>query len=453
MAAPPPRVFISYAWGDETHQTRVRQLATALLNAHIEVVLDQWDLKLGQDMTVFMERVLSDPSITNVLMLLDANYVRKADARRGGVGTETQLISPEVYSDPHQTRFVPVLFNAAEWTNVPLYLRPRLHLDFSTEEAWAANWPTLVRHLHQVEPVRPALGPKPLDLLYGEGPRQNPTPASAHVVPTDLAAPYKQIYDRLHQVLDWHGLDSLRAATLLAPYGFTLGVLASPGQLVAHLDEKAMEFITSYFQVSREFLLGRSQKPGICAGRWYKHPQKLCQRIADLHRSGQLENVSFVVRPSSPALGSQREKRLLQPMRETIDDIFVAISVRRQSSEHEFYTYEVWEAERWNYEKCRLDLKAVALFCEQLKEKRGLFIFMGSILPDDQFEAVAQYERHVAEFSEEGYIGQGPNWYPDDYVRHGTKLASESGEMPRVEALYGRYKLDSILEAILDNPE
>lgn len=48
----------------------------------------------------------------------------------------------------------------------------------------------------------------------------------------------------------WPGLDSLRATTLLAPYGFSPGVLASPSRTVEQLDEFALTFITLYFQVS-----------------------------------------------------------------------------------------------------------------------------------------------------------------------------------------------------------
>lgn len=450
MSAPPPRAFISYAWGDKAHEARVLQLAAALrTEAGVDVVLDSWDLRAGQDMTVFMERVVGDPSITNVLLLLDANYVRKADARHGGVGIETQLLAQFVYGDPQQTRVVPLLFNTGEgWTGVPHYLKPRLYFDFGTDEAWAANWRGLVRHLHQVAPVRPPLGPIPLDLLQEETPLQSPTPAPARVVPTDLAAPYKLIYDRLHQVLDWHGLDSLRATTLLAPYGFSPGVLASPSRTVEQLDEAALTFITSYFQVSREFLLGRSQEPGICAGDWYKRPQKLCQRIAELHASDQLGTVFFVARPSSPALGEHRKKRFPPPLREPALDLFVMLTLQRQVSEHEFYTYEVWEAERWSYEKCRLDLKAIALFCQRLNQKRNVFFFMGGALPDDQFEAVTQYRRHIAELVEDGYIGLSPKWYPDDYVSDAPHLAKEVGEMPRVLEEYEWYGLECIVEAV-----
>ncbi|MPN13879.1 hypothetical protein SDC9_161205 [bioreactor metagenome] len=42
-----------------------------------------------------MEQSVTDPSITNVLILLDEQYENKANSRTGGVGTETQIIFPK----------------------------------------------------------------------------------------------------------------------------------------------------------------------------------------------------------------------------------------------------------------------------------------------------------------------------------------------------------------------
>lgn len=45
-----------------------------------------------------MEKSVLDESITNVLILIDPTYAKKANERAGGVGTETQIISAEVYN-------------------------------------------------------------------------------------------------------------------------------------------------------------------------------------------------------------------------------------------------------------------------------------------------------------------------------------------------------------------
>lgn len=72
-----PKVFISYAWGSEDYKMKVRSFATDLMNDGIEVVLDQWSLKEGNDTYAFMEQSVTDSTITNVLILLDPVYEKK----------------------------------------------------------------------------------------------------------------------------------------------------------------------------------------------------------------------------------------------------------------------------------------------------------------------------------------------------------------------------------------
>lgn len=56
-----PKVFISYSW---TKADLVLQIAERLMSHGIEVVLDKWDLKEGQDKYVFMEQCVNNPDIT-----------------------------------------------------------------------------------------------------------------------------------------------------------------------------------------------------------------------------------------------------------------------------------------------------------------------------------------------------------------------------------------------------
>ena len=85
-----PKVFISYSW---TKVDLVLQIAERLMSHGIEVVLDKWDLKEGQDKYVFMEQCVNNPDITKVLIFCDKVYTEKANSRTGGVGDETVIIS------------------------------------------------------------------------------------------------------------------------------------------------------------------------------------------------------------------------------------------------------------------------------------------------------------------------------------------------------------------------
>jgi hypothetical protein len=49
-----------------------------------------------------------------VLVICDKGYAEKANERRGGVGTETQIISAEVYSRANQEKFIPIIAERGE---------------------------------------------------------------------------------------------------------------------------------------------------------------------------------------------------------------------------------------------------------------------------------------------------------------------------------------------------
>lgn len=120
-----PRVFISYSWTSMEFQERVRELAESLRQDGIDVKLDIWDLKDGQDKYAFMEQCVTDPDIDKVLIICDSGYAAKADRRQGGVGDETTIISAEVYGHAAQEKFVPVIMERDEHGEpyMPAYLK------------------------------------------------------------------------------------------------------------------------------------------------------------------------------------------------------------------------------------------------------------------------------------------------------------------------------------------
>jgi hypothetical protein len=65
------KVFISYSWSSEDHQKWVLDLANKLMSDGVEVILDRWDLKPGQDKYHFMEQMVKDEAITKVLVICD----------------------------------------------------------------------------------------------------------------------------------------------------------------------------------------------------------------------------------------------------------------------------------------------------------------------------------------------------------------------------------------------
>ncbi len=145
-----PKAFISYSWTSPGHQARIRQWAEQMVNDGVDVVLDIWNLKEGDDKYAFMESMVRDDSVTHVLVFSDSKYAEKADARKAGVGTESQIISSEIYKRIQQSKFVAIVCELDETGEpyLPIFLKSRKWIDFSSLEAVNENWEQLIRFLH-----------------------------------------------------------------------------------------------------------------------------------------------------------------------------------------------------------------------------------------------------------------------------------------------------------------
>jgi len=159
-----PKLFISYSWTSQDHEKWVINLATELVENGIDVILDKWHLKEGQDAHSFMEKMVTDPDIKKVAIICDQVYAQKADRRSGGVGTETQIISPEIYSKSEQSKFVAILSEKDERGNpyLPTYYKSRIYIDLSNDELYASSFEQLLRWIYD-KPlyIKPPLGKPP----------------------------------------------------------------------------------------------------------------------------------------------------------------------------------------------------------------------------------------------------------------------------------------------------
>ena len=149
----------------------VRSWADRLIADGVEVVIDVYDLQEGQDKYAFMERMVTDGSVSHVLVFCDKEYQSKADQRKAGVGTESQIITQEIYSKADQTKFIPIVceFDEQGRPTLPTFLQSRIWIDFSSVNE---NWESLIRLLYG-RPLhkKPALGQPPSYYITNDSPR------------------------------------------------------------------------------------------------------------------------------------------------------------------------------------------------------------------------------------------------------------------------------------------
>ncbi|WP_249671144.1 toll/interleukin-1 receptor domain-containing protein [Bacillus thuringiensis] len=162
----PPKVFISYSWTSPDYKEKVISLANRLTENGIEVVIDVWDLKPGHNMFAFMESMVTDSTIDKVLVLCNKSYAERASSYNGGVGTETQIIGPEVYTKVKQEKFIPVILERDENEKdyIPVHMKGLIYIDLHMN--FEEGYESLLRLLYEQPLLRkPKLGSPPAYLF------------------------------------------------------------------------------------------------------------------------------------------------------------------------------------------------------------------------------------------------------------------------------------------------
>jgi hypothetical protein len=140
-----PKVFVSYSHDSPDHKKWVLDLATRLRASGIDAVIDQWDLRPGDDLAHFMETHLK--AADRVLMVCTDSYVRKANAGVGGVGYEKMIVTAALLARIDSNKVIPLIRQSAGAV-LPTFLQTKLYLDFSRPEQFEYSFDELVRTVH-----------------------------------------------------------------------------------------------------------------------------------------------------------------------------------------------------------------------------------------------------------------------------------------------------------------
>lgn len=97
-------------------------------------------------------------------MICDSHYKAKADARKGGVGTETEIISAEIYGQVKQEKFIPIVveYDANRLAVLPTFMKSRIYIDLSNDDVYGDGFDQLLRAIYdRPKYKRPELGAVP----------------------------------------------------------------------------------------------------------------------------------------------------------------------------------------------------------------------------------------------------------------------------------------------------
>ena len=151
-------VFISYSH-DPKFNEKTHRLADKLLNEGIPVVIDKYDLKLGNDIDRYMSDISDRDKYNFILVICTSSYKEKADQGIGNVGKEAIYIGDLVNNNPFQEAVVPIIFEKKENCAqlLPAFFPPNSYwVDLSEEEHFEGdNFKKLLEHLRGVRPFKP----------------------------------------------------------------------------------------------------------------------------------------------------------------------------------------------------------------------------------------------------------------------------------------------------------
>lgn len=154
-----PKVFISYSHDAIEHKKWVLDLAIRMRNNGIDAIIDQWELKPGDDLPHFMEQHLANAD--KIIMICSENYVEKANSGTGGVGYEKMIITSNLLEKIDENKVIPIIRQVSTKL-VPTFLKTKLYLDFSKNDDFEFSFDEMIRTIHNSPLyIKPEIGNNP----------------------------------------------------------------------------------------------------------------------------------------------------------------------------------------------------------------------------------------------------------------------------------------------------
>lgn len=155
------KAFISYAWDNEEHKQWVLKLGADLRYHGVDVILDQWDARLGNDLPFFMEQGLTTSHF--VLCVCSDKYIEKANGGIGGAGYEKKILAADMMTNNNRQFVIPIIKGNSQDKKLPTFLSGMKYIDFDNSQ-YFDNYKELLERIYDEDiKKKPPLGRNPFD--------------------------------------------------------------------------------------------------------------------------------------------------------------------------------------------------------------------------------------------------------------------------------------------------
>lgn len=134
------KIFVSYKWETQEHSNWVKKLSASLRARGIDAILDQWEVKLGESFTDYMQQNIA--TVDLILFVISAAAVEAAEAPQGKGGAlkfEVQMMNARRMAEG--TRIIGIYRSG---DRPPHYLRDHRYVDFRHDDDYEKSLQILV---------------------------------------------------------------------------------------------------------------------------------------------------------------------------------------------------------------------------------------------------------------------------------------------------------------------
>ncbi|MBU3640991.1 hypothetical protein [Polynucleobacter sp. Fuers-14] len=252
----------------------------------------------------------------------------------------------------------------------------------------------------------------------------------------------RTIRERFFFLFEAHDIDFPGIVSVLKNYGFTLSVLEDPIRLVDHLKQDVIEHLANTFFVRPNWVSGADDRV-IELGtnvRWYKNVATSGRKLLTYAELDMKPHVFFIRRRHAD-FERARTNNDVHSDSSLYEPVGLVVRLERKTDDgFSFATYEVWQFERWNYWRCRHELKLLIAFCDQTS---GRVRFSGYELPEDEIQNLCAGRVMPSKMMDR--LGQVA-WHPYDYATTKHEVTKEADEWQSVHEDYLKGPYEKIIK-------